>query len=157
MLWALIAVAALLVLAIVNEGWLGYPPPKLAATVLSRQEQAFLRAAASALFPRGGSLPSGEEAGVIAYIDNMMLEVPKRQRLLMHLLFVFIEHGALIFGPVRRRITRMTAEERVATFRAWEISNFYFRRLSFLSLRTLMTMAYFGDATVTEVLLPSEA
>ncbi len=157
MLWIIVAVTGILVLAVINEAWLGYPPPKFHARTLSRKEQAFLRASAAAMFPSGGSLPSGEDAGIVAYFDNMMDEVPKRQRLLMRLLFIFLEHGALVFGPVHKRVTRMSVDECVLVFRAWENSNFYFRRISFLSLRTLMTMAYFGADSVSDALLPAHS
>lgn len=141
----------------VREAWLGYPPPSFAATILTRKEQAFLRASAEAFFPQGGALPSAEEAEVVRYFDRMLADLPGRQRLLIRLLFVLIEHGAIVFGPVHRRVTRQTLEERMQTFRGWERSPLYFRRTCFLSLRTLMTLAYFGDATVRGRLTPTGA
>lgn len=142
----LLVIAALLV----REAWLGYPPPACETKVLTRKEQAFLHASAEVFFPTGGSLPSATDAGVVPYVDRTLADLPRRQRFLIRCLFVLLEHGSLIFGPVRRRVTRQTSAERLSTFRAWEGSDIYFRRLSFLSLRTLLTFAYFGDRTVFE-------
>lgn len=139
----------LVVVLLLREGWLGYPPKRLSSGALSRKEEAFLRACEEAFFPSGGPLPSGDEAGVVPYFDRMIAELPQRQRMLIRLLFVFVEHGGLLFGPVRSRITRQSAEERIRTFRDWERSSIYFRRTAFLSLRTLMTMAYFDAPAVS--------
>jgi len=148
MIAAAFALALLALLA--RELWLGYPPARFVAAALSKKEQAVLAATAEAFFPRGGALPSAEQAGVVPYVDRMMHDMPRRQRILLRLLFVLVEHGSLLFGPVHRRMTRQSVADRIATLRAWELSSLYFRRLSFLSLRTLMTLAYFGDAAVRQ-------
>ena len=132
----------------VREAWFGYPPTSHKTRMLSRKETAILEASADTLFPVGGSLPSAAEAGVVEYVDRFMRDLPSRHRILVRLLFVFIEHGSMIFGPVHRRLTRQDLVERIMTFKSWEYSNLYFRRLSFLSLRTMLTFAYFGDARV---------
>ena len=148
MITAAVITLVFLTALMVREAWLGYPPPSFAATVLSRKEQAFLRASAEAFFPSDTALPSPVEAGVVRYLDRMLSDLPGRQRLLIRLLFVFVEHGGLVFGPDRRRITRQPVEARRATFEAWERSDMYLRRMSFLSLRTVMTLAYFGHPGV---------
>lgn len=149
------ATIALVIALIMREAWFGYPPSRFVAQALSRKEQAILRASAEAFFPEGGALPSGEQAGIVAYVDGMMADLPRRQRVLLRLLLILVEHGSLIFGPVRSRITRQTLEQRTVTFRDWETSEIYLRRLSFLSLRTLMTLAYFGYAEVRSTLMPA--
>lgn len=137
------------VVALLREGWLGYPPKRLSGGSLTRKEEAFVVACEEAFFPAGGPLPSGHDAGIVRYFDRMVAELPRRQRFLIRLLFVFVEHGGLLFGPVRARITRQSREERIRTFRDWELSSVYFRRTAFLSLRTLMTMAYFDAPSVS--------
>ena len=151
MIYLTIALIALTLFAF-RELLLGYPPVGFQAAVLNRKEQAILRASAEAFFPEGGTLPSAEQADVVRYVDNMLSELPFRQRFLIRLLFMFVEHGSLIFGPNRARITRQGFEQRIETFRHWESSSMYFRRITFLSLRTLMTLAYFGDPAVNKEL-----
>ena len=143
------SVLSTMVVILLREGWLGYPPKRMSGGVLTRKEEAFLVACEEAFFPAGGPLPSGMEAGIVRYFDRMVAELPRKQRFLIRLLFVFVEHGGLLFGPVRSRITRQTQAERVRTFRDWELSSIYFRRTAFLSLRTLMTMAYFDAPAVS--------
>ncbi|MCC7542211.1 MAG: hypothetical protein IT379_38690 [Deltaproteobacteria bacterium] len=142
-------VLCMLVVLLLREGWLGYPPRRIPGSVLTRKEEAFLVACEEAFFPSGGPLPSGRDAGIVHYFERMVAELPRRQRFLIRLLFVFVEHGGLLFGPIRSRITRQSRDERVRTFRDWELSSIYFRRTAFLSLRTLMTMAYFDAPAVS--------
>lgn len=120
-------------------------------TNLTRHEVTFLQASAEAILPAGGVMPSAEDAKVVPYLERLVSRLPRRQRVLIRLLFVFIEHGSLLFGPVRRRVTRQSIDERRVTFGGWERSDLYLRRVSFLSLRSLLTIAYFGDARVNRM------
>lgn len=145
-------VIALVLLGCVFLGWrlvTGYPPPALQDGVLNRCEQALVAAVADALFPAGGPIPlSGTEAEILAYFDGYVRRSLPRQRLLMRLLLIFTEYSPLLFGPVRRRFTRLTDAERVAYLERSSVSNIYFRRITFLSFRTLMTMAYLAHPEV---------
>jgi hypothetical protein len=117
--------------------------------MLSRREQALLAAFANTLFPPRGPIPlSGAEANVVAYFDAYMQRSAPRQRFLMRLLFVFTELAPIVFGPRRRRFTRLSLAERLCHFDNCGQSTFYFRRIAFLSFRTLTTMAYLAHPEV---------
>jgi len=150
LVWILPALllAALLVRAIV----LGYPPPRLPrGAFLGRKEQAVVAACADALFPPGGPIPlSGTQAGLVAYMDRYVGGLPALPRLLGRLLFHSIEHGPWIFGPRHVRFTRLRPEERIEALRAMAESRRYFRRVSFLSLRAMMTMGYLANPEVAK-------
>jgi hypothetical protein len=146
---ALALAAALLVRGI----FLGYPRAALAGAMLSRKEQAIVAACADALFPAGGPIPiSGTEAGLVRYMDRYLLRLPPLPRLLGRLLFHSVEHGPWVFGPRRARFTRLRPEERRAVLYAMAESPFYFRRVSFLSMRTMMTMGYLAHPEVARAL-----
>ncbi|MEO7331443.1 MAG: hypothetical protein ABI193_22905 [Minicystis sp.] len=128
---------------------LGYPRAPLAGSILSAKEQAILAASADAFFPPGGPIPlSGTEAGVVAYMDRYVRRIGRPQRVLIRLLLRLIEHGPWIFGPRPARFTRLTPAERIEVLRRMSLSRVYFRRLSFLSLRVMLTMGYFANDQV---------
>jgi hypothetical protein len=131
---------------------LGYPPADTKYKNISAKQQLLLIKSAEAFFPEGGKLPSASEAKVVAYLDQMLVQLPRQQRILIRLLFILIEHGPLIFGPLQVRTTRQSVKARMKYFEGWESSRWYFRRLAFLSLRSLMTIAYFSCPRVEEVL-----
>ena len=153
----MVLVGVVVVIGLVFAAWLflgwrlvtGYPPPALPDGVLNRCEQALVTAVADALFPPNGPIPlSGSEAGVLAYFDGYVRRSLPRQRVLMRLLLIFTEYSPLLFGPVRRRFTRLSQDDRLAYMERCSVSNFYFRRIAFLSFRTLMTMAYLAHPEV---------
>lgn len=146
-----VAVAvALVALQLVRTFLLGYPPPVLPAGAhLTRREQALVAAAADALFPPGGPIAiSGTEAGLVGYTDAYVGRVPAASRALIGLLFVFLEHAPWVFGPTRRRFTRLSPEQRVAALARMSTSPIYFRRVAFLSLRTILSMGYLAHPVV---------
>jgi hypothetical protein len=121
-------------------------PPSAA---LSGKEQAIVAAVADALFPSGGPIPvSGTEAGLVAYMDAHVRRTPPHMRLLIRLLFLFLEHGPWIFGPRCVRFTRLRPEERVAALSDMATSHIYFRRVAFLSIRTMLAMGYLANPAV---------
>lgn len=146
-------VAGLALSFLLWEFILGYPSANKEQQQLNAKEQHLLHKSAEAFFPEGGLLPSAEEAKVVAYLNNMFAELPRQQRILIRLLFRLIEHGPLIFGPLQARTTRLSMTARIKYFEGWEKSPLYFRRLVFLSLRSLITIAYFScprvEATLT--------
>ena len=117
--------------------------------VLSRREEAIVATAADVLFPAGGPIPvSGSEAGLVRYMDDSLARLPRQTRMLLRVLLVFIEVQAWVFGPRRRRFTRQSAAERVATLQSMATSRVYLRRIAFLSLRTLLSMGYLANGAV---------
>jgi len=148
--WLLAAAAPVLLVALVLRAvFLGYPRAALRGGLLDRREQAIVSACADALFPPGGPIPvSGTEAGIVRYMDSYLGRLPRVPRSLARLLLFSIEHGPWIFGPRPARFTRLRPVERVAVLRAMARSSLYFRRISFLSLRTMMTMGYLAHPEV---------
>jgi hypothetical protein len=131
---------------------LGYPAKVVEGGPMSAKEQAIVAAAADAFFPRGGALiPSGTDAGAVAYFSTFLAELPAGTRFMIRLLLRLVEHGPWVFGPARR-FTRQSPEQRVATLRGWEKSRLYFLRISFQSLRTLIGLAYLGNDGVARSL-----
>jgi hypothetical protein len=105
------------------------------------------------MFPPGGHIrSSGLDADLPAYIDRWMAVSQPRVRLLMHLLFFFVEHATLLFPAPgrhrRRRFSSLGLEQRVAVLGAWGESGLYLRRLVFMSLRSILTMGYFAHPPV---------
>ena len=116
---------------------------------INPREQRVLTAVADAFFPPGGPIPlSGSEAGVTAYFDRYIGRSGTRQAFLMRLLLLFMDLSPVAFGPQRQLFSRLTLEERIAHLRDAFTSRIYFRRVSFISLRALMTMAYLADDQV---------
>ena len=132
---------------------LGYGLRDPAYPRLSAREQAFVRAAADAVFPSGGPIPySGTEAGALAHVDRFLAGIGARTRLLIRLLFVLLEHATLVFpapGPTGfRRFSALSLAQRQAVLDGWGRSRLGPRRLVFQSLRALVTMAYFASPAV---------
>lgn len=147
-----LVLAAVLVWVAIRVAY-GYPVPDRRYRVLIRPEVACLASVSEAMFPPGGHIhSSGLDADLPAYIDRWMEMSQKRVRLLMHLLFFFVEHATLLFpAPGRRRRSRFSSlglEQRVAVLGAWGESGLYLRRLVFMSLRSILTMGYFGHPPV---------
>lgn len=142
-------VAAVVLGLLVRAVWFGYPPPSRSMEVLSAREQAVVAAAADALFPGGGPIPvSGTEAGLVAYVDDNVARLGPRARLLVRLLLVLVEHGPWLFGGAPHRFSRLSLEGRLAELRRMATSRLYFRRVSFLSLRALLSMGYLANPDV---------
>lgn len=123
------------------------------SSMLSRREQSILAAVGNAFFPPDGPIPvCGVDAGVVAYFDRYMQRSGRMQRMLMRLLFAFIDLSPLPFGPRRRRFTSLSQEDRIRLLDGMARSRIYFRRVSFISIRALMTMAYLSNARVAEAM-----
>jgi hypothetical protein len=119
--------------------------------VLSGPEARLVEAVADAFFPPQGPIPlSGSEAGILRYFDRYLRRAQITQRVLMRLLLVFTELSPLVFGPRRRRFTRSSQEERLRFLDEARASSLYLRRVSFIGLRALMTMAYLSNPKVAE-------
>ena len=140
------------VVLLIRGVFLGYPRGALpAGSMLSAKEQAVVAAVADALFPAEGPIPvSGTEAGLVLYMDTHTRRVPPGIRVLIHLLIAFIEHGPWLFGPKHARFTRLRPIERVEALDAMVKSSLYLRRVSFFSIRTILSMGYLANAKVAE-------
>lgn len=117
--------------------------------VLSGPEARLVEAVADAFFPPGGPIPlSGSEAGVLRYFDRYLRRAQITQRVLMRLLLVFTELSPVLFGPRRRPFTRLSQRDRLRFLDEERSSRLYLRRVSFIGLRALMTMAYLSNDEV---------
>jgi hypothetical protein len=127
----------------------GYPTPTVRGGLLSAKEQALIAAVADAMFPPCGPIPiSGTEAGLVLYMEESLRCLPKQSLALVRLLFVFIEHGPWIFGPLRPRFTKLSREARIDALARMGKSSLYIRRVAFLSMRTMLSMGYFANDVV---------
>lgn len=119
--------------------------------LLTRPERALVAAVADAFFPPAGPIPlSGSDAGILRYFDSYLKRAQITQRVLMRLLLVFTELGPLLFGPSRRPFTRLSQDQRLRFLDEAGRSRLYLRRVSFIGLRALMTMAYLSNEQVAE-------
>ncbi len=135
--------------ALIRGLFLDYPASSIEGELLSRKEQAVVAACADTLFPAGGPIPiSGTEAGLVSYFDAYAAQLPRLQGVLVRLLVWFIEHGPWIFGPRPTRFTRMTHAQRVRVLTSMQTSPIYFRRVAFLSMRTILSMGYLAHPDV---------
>lgn len=127
---------------------LGYPPRRFTTRVLNRKEQAVVAACAETLFPERDPMPlTGVEAGVVEYFDSHLFELPGDKRLQIRALIWLIEHGPWIFAGAPR-FSRLSPARREAFLADMSTSRFYLRRIAFLSLRTLLCMAYFANPQI---------
>src|SRR5437660_1744802 len=83
-------------------------------------------------------------------MDTYVGRLPRVPRLLVRLLLHSVEHAPWVFGPRPVRFTRLRPAERLAVLHAMSESSMYFRRISFLSLRTMMTMGYLAHPEVAQ-------
>lgn len=135
--------------ALVRGMFLGYPPAALEVATLSRKEQAIVAACADSFFPPKGPIAlSGTEAGLVAYFDAYVARLPKTQIVLVRLLLWFIEHGPWVFGPRPTRFTKMPLAGRLRVLGSMQTSPIYFRRVAFLSMRTILSMGYLANDEV---------
>jgi hypothetical protein len=126
-------------------------PAAAAATHLNRAEVRLLEAAANAFFPPGGPIPvSGVDAGIVGWFDDYFGRAQPYHRRLMRLMLAFVELSPLVFGPRPRPFGALFPHERIRALDGMAKSRIYFRRVAFVSLRALMTMAYLADPAVAQ-------
>lgn len=131
----------------------GYPEKIAPTGKLTRKEQAIIRACADSFFPPGGPIPvSGTDAKLVDYMEGYVARTPDAQRVLVRLLFWFIEHGPWLFGPKRVRFSSLSEDERLEVLESMRTSPIYFRRIAFLSMRTMLTMGYLSNADVVRAM-----
>jgi len=135
----------------------GYAAAPAAFGTLGRGEAAFVAAAADALFPPGGAVPpSGVDAGVPAWCDRWLGQLPAPTRALVRALFALMEHATLVFPAPGwdgwRRFSSLAPAQREVVLERWRKSRWFARRLAFTSLRAIVTQGYFADPTVLRTL-----
>jgi hypothetical protein len=116
---------------------------------LSTREREIIRLAADAFFPSDGPLPiSGSEAGAVDYFEEHYRRSDERKRSLLRSMLWFVEWSPIMFGPRRRRFSRQSPDDRGRTLEIACQSDIYLRRMAYLSLRVVLTLAYFVDPRV---------
>jgi hypothetical protein len=131
----------------------GYPAQRVPDGLLDAKEQTIVAACADTLFPPGGPIPlSGTDAGLVEYMEGYFERLPSQQRVLVRLLLWFIEHGPWVFGPRPVRFTSLDEEGRLRVLESMRTSPIYFRRIAFLSIRTMLTMGYLANADVARAM-----
>jgi len=122
--------------------------------VLTQREARIVRALAETVFPPGDDRAvSPEQAGVVAYLDELLATVEPRERALMRCLIVLFEVQTLATNPLRPTLfTRATPAVRARSLRGWDKSNLYHRRVAFQALRSLMLWAYVDNPTVEKAM-----
>ncbi|PRP95198.1 hypothetical protein [Enhygromyxa salina] len=118
--------------------------------VLTPIEARIVGALGQTMYPRGGSIPvDASGARAIEYVDEWLVALPKRERILLRLMFVLFEVAMPAFGPSRTKtFTRASPEAQYEYLCAWETSELYFRRAAMLGLRSVFALAYLADAEV---------
>lgn len=125
--------------------------------MLHRRERIFITVFADTLFPQGGDIPlSGSQAELVRYTSVYLSKLPTKQRILCRLLFLFIQLSPYLFGPRRTRFTHLEPKERHQFLEEMSKSSLYFRRISFLSMRTILTFGYFAHPKVQKCLKDTE-
>jgi len=118
-------------------------------SVLFDQERKIVTACAEVLLPAGGAIPlSGIDAGVVDYFDDVMARIPPTTRFLLRALLQFVERSPLLYGPFRKPVTKLGLAERRKVLFGLMNSRLYLLRTAFLGLRTVLTIAYFGNEEV---------
>ena len=133
----------------------GRPEVPVEIENLMAPEYATLLAAASVVLPPGGPVGSGVDArDVVRRVDRFVGLQTTTNRIAMRLLFHLVEQGTVLFPPRgpssgrRRRFTDLSPEQRLAYLNGWQHSANPLRRTVFISLRTILTMAFFGEPEV---------
>lgn len=148
-----LALVALALAAALVRLFTGYPAAPLADSAMGAREQALVAAVADTFFPPGGAIPvSGTEAGIVRYFDGYLRRSEPFPRFMIRLLLVYLELAPLVFGPRRARFTRLAPDDRLAALERSGLSDVYFRRVTFISIRAVMTMAYLANADVARAM-----
>lgn len=145
-------IAGLLGLGI-GRFFLGYPGTPVGARTLPAREYQTARAAALVIYPEGGAIAaSADSARVALHADRFVGAQTRSNQILMHLLFIAVEHATLVFpshGPRGwRRFSSLDPDQQLAYLEGWRQSELAPRRLVFMSLRAILTMGYFADPSV---------
>ncbi len=148
---AALAVAAIGLGAAAFRGvFLGYPAGRIVEKpYFNAKEQTILAALADAFFPPDGPIPvSGSDAGLVEYMDDYAKQLPAGPAKLVRLLVHFLEHAPWAFGPRRQRFSSLSLDDRIAVLERMRKSPIYFRRIAFLSMRTMLSMGYLAHPDV---------
>lgn len=121
---------------------------------MNKIKKAVVAACADTMFPPDGPIPiSGTNAGLIEYVEAYQKALPTAQRVLVEMMFSFIQVSPTLFGPRRSLFTRLSPADRLRVFERMARSPIYFRRVVFLSMRAIMTMGYFASPRVNAIIM----
>jgi len=70
----------------------------------------------------------------------------------VRLMLTFVELSPVIFGPERGRFSKLPHRAQLGFLDGTAKSSLYFRRVVFISLRALLTMAYLADDRVARAM-----
>jgi len=121
---------------------------------VNKIKKAVVAACADTMFPPDGPIPvSGTDAGLIEYVEAYQKAMPATQRVLVNMMFSFIQMSPTVFGPRHSLFTRLSPTDRLRVFENMARSPIYFRRVVFLSMRAIMTMGYFACPRVNDIIM----
>ena len=102
------------------------------------------------MFPSDGTdMPSVEEAQVVEYFDDLLVNLPLKEKFLIRSLVALLELQSLFFNGARPKLfTQAEQHEREENLRGWENSRFFQRRMVFMAIRTLLLWAYVDSQEV---------
>ena len=121
--------------------------------LLSETEVAIVTAIANALFPAGGSIPqSGEEAGLIQFMDQYLKAADPGTAKLIRLLFRIFEYGPIIFAESASRLSRLSVEDATRHLEGWADSSIYFRRAGMQTIKLFFGMGFYANEDVRAVI-----
>lgn len=88
-------------------------------------------------------MPTVEEAEIIEYVDDLLVHLALKERLLIRSLLALLEVQSLAFSGLSPSLfSRASPEAQTKNLFEWEHSRFFQRRLVFMAIRTLLLWAY---------------
>lgn len=113
---------------------------------MTEREYAFLAAAAEAIAPGAGSMPSPNQVDVASRVDALLARCHPGLSGELRQLFALFENGLgnFAFGLRPRAFSAMSLEERTAVLSEWESSSLSLRRTGFKALKGLVVSCYFS-------------
>ncbi len=145
--WLFAAVALSLAVVLLVRGiFLGYPRPPLPGAMLEREGAGHRRRLRRRALPAGRAHPRLGHAGrPRPYMDTLPAGSAACAQAARSAALAFGGARALGVRPAARALHAAPARGARAVLRQMAGSRLYFRRVSFLSMRTMMTMGYLAD------------
>jgi len=124
-------------------------PPRL-----SRLEIRAVQALAKTVFPAHPEMSlAGDDARVVAYLEDMLAELPLRERVLLRSLFLAFDAQSLLLRPLSfSRFSSLTPAARKEELERWDRSPYYFARLVFQAMRGVLLWAYVDNPEVGQAM-----
>lgn len=121
---------------------------------LSPLDQRILRAAAETVFPPGGAIEAdGNEADIVAYLDDYLARLPRFDRWQLIAFFRFFDVGlAWVTKRPGDRFHTADPVTRREYVESWDNSPSYLRRMGFQGLRMVLMLAYVESQSVQDAM-----